>query len=78
LDAAEVQIERNRLRLQVQLKQELYSKNDQKSKELLYKMICDTNELKRFGVKESGSDSKSMTIEIKSADPDVIDKVKEL
>lgn len=78
LDAAEVMIERNRLRLQVSLKQELYQKNDQKSKELLYKMICDTSELKRFGVKETGSDSKSMTIEIKSADPGVIDKVKEL
>lgn len=78
LDAAEVVIERNRLRLQVALKQELYQKTDNKSKELLYKMICDTNELKRFGVKEAEGDKKSMTIEIKSADPSVIDKVKEL
>lgn len=78
LDAAEVMIERNRLRLQVTLKQELYQKADNKSKELLYKMICDTNELKRFGVKEAEGDKKSMTIEIKSADPSVIDKVKEL
>lgn len=78
LDAAEVMIERNRLRLQVTLKQELNKKSDNKSKELLYKMICDKSELKRFGVKESGSDSKSMTIEIKSADPNMIDKVKEL
>lgn len=78
LEAAEVMIERNRLRLQVALKQELYMKNDNKSKELLYKMICDTNELKRFGVKDGGEDKKSMTIEIKSADPEVVDKVKEL
>ena len=78
LDAAEIMIERNRLRLQVSLKQELYQKADHKSKELLYKMVCDTNELKRFGVKEVDGDKKSMTIEIKSADPNVIDKVKEL
>lgn len=78
LDDAEVMIERNRLRLQVSLKEELFRKKDNKSKEVLYKMICDTTELKRFGVKGEDGDKKSMTIEIKSADPEVIDKVKEL
>lgn len=78
LEAAEIMIERNRLRMQVALKQELYMKKDNKSKELLYKMICDNSELKRFGVRSEDGDKKSMTIEIKSADPDVVDKVKEL
>lgn len=79
LDAAQVMIERNRLRLQVSLKEELYRKQDNKSKEVLYKMICDPGELKRFGVKgEDGEMGKNMTIEIKSADPTVIDKLKEL
>lgn len=78
LDEAEVLIERNKLRLQVALKHDLYMKKDNKSKELLYKMICDPDELKRWGVKGAEGDSKSMTIEIKSADPGVVDKVKEL
>ena len=78
LDAAEVMIERNRLRMQVDLKQGLLKKGDNKSKELLYKMICDDVDLKRFGVKGEGDGRKSMTIEIKSADPEVVDKVKEL
>lgn len=79
LDAAEVMIERNRLRLQVSLKEELYRKQDNKSKEVLYKMICDPGELKRWGIQDKDGDSnKNMTIEIKSADPTVIDKLKEL
>jgi len=41
-------------------------------------MICDTEELKRFGIKDGGDSSKNMTIEIKSADPDILDKVKDL
>ena len=70
-------IERNRLRQQVNLKQDLYSKKDNKSKEQLYKMICDEGELKRWGIKtESGQTNH--TIEIKCADPDIIDKVKNL
>lgn len=78
LDAAEVLIERNKLRMQVQLKQELYRKKDLKSKELLYKMICDPDELKRWGINKEGDSRKSMTIQIKSADPDIVDKVKDL
>lgn len=79
LDAAEVLIERNRIRLQVALKQDLYMKNDNKSKELLYKMICDKDELKRWGIQDKdGSSGKNMTIEIKSADPNIVDKVKDL
>jgi len=78
LEAARVMIERNRIRLQVLLKQSLYLKQDNKSKEMLYKMICDTDELKRFGIKDGGDSSKNMTIEIKSADPDILDKVKDL
>ena len=79
LEAAKVMIERNRIRLQVLLKQSLYLKQDNKSKEILYKMICDPEELKRFGIKDKDLDiTKSMTIEIKSADPDIIDKVKGL
>lgn len=79
LEAAKVMIERNRIRLQVLLKQSLYLKQDNKSKEILYKMICDPEELKRFGIKDKDLDvTKNMTIEIKSADPDIIDKVKDL
>lgn len=73
-------IERNRLREQVNLKQELYNKKDQKSREQLFKMICDESELKRFGVKSADSTTinSTPTIEIKCADPDIIDKVKNL
>lgn len=79
LEAAEELIKRNRLRLQVMIKQELYRKKDNKSKELLLKLICDPDELKRWGIKDlKDADGKSMTIEIKSADPDMVDKVKDL
>lgn len=73
-------IERNRLRAQVNLKQELYNKQDPKSKEQLYKMICDESELKRFGIKTADSTvvNSTPTIEIKCADPDIIDKIKSL
>lgn len=72
-------IERNRLRQQVNLKQELFRKTDNKSREQLYKMICDESELKRFGVKsDQVGPSVPTTIEIKCADPDIIDKVKSL
>lgn len=77
LDFASMLIERNRLRQQVMLKQELYRKTDNKSKEMLYKMICDAEELKRFGI-QSKEVGKNMTIQIKSADPDILDKLKEL
>lgn len=73
-------IERNRLRLQVNIKQDLYQKKDNKSKEQLYKMICDESELKRWGVKvvDQTTINSVPTIEIKCADPDIIDKVKNL
>ena len=78
-DAARL-IERNRLREQVNLKQELYNKKDAKSREQLFKMICDESELKRFGVKTADQTTinSTPTIEIKCADPDIIDKVKSL
>ena len=73
-------IERNRLRQQVSLKEELCAKNDPKSKEQLYKMICDESELKRFGIKTADTTvvTSQPTIEIKCADPDIIEKVKNL
>jgi hypothetical protein len=79
-DSAVKLIERNRLRQQVNLKQSLYNKKDKSSKELLYKMICDLDELKRWGVKTEGNTTinSTPTIEIKCADPDIIDKVKNL
>lgn len=80
LDAARKIIERNRLRLQVSLKRDLYRKDDQKSKEVLYKMVCDMDELKRWGVKMDGNTTNNITptIVVKSDDPDIIDKVKQL
>lgn len=75
-------IERNRLRMQVSIKQDLFnkSKNDGRAKEQLYKMICDESELKRWGIKTADQTiiNSTPTIEIKSADPDIIDKVKNL
>ena len=73
-------IERNRLRMQVLLKQELYAAKDKRSHELLFKMICDKDELGRFGVKTDGNTSVNVSpvVEIKAADPDIIDKVKQL
>lgn len=73
-------IERNRLRQQVSLKQNLYAKKDLKSQEVLYKMICDTEELKRWGIKTDGNQTNTtnQTIEIKCADPDIIEKIKNL
>lgn len=78
--AAAKLIERNRLRAQVDLKQELLNKTDPKSKEQLYKMICDESELKRFGIKTNDTTvvNTTPTIEIKCADPDIIDKLKNL
>ena len=79
LKAAKAAIERNRLRMQVLLKQELYVSKDKKSHELLFKMICDKDELGRFGVKTDGSTvNVSPVVEIKAADPDILDKVKQL
>lgn len=79
LKAAEELIYRNRLRLQVILKQELYSKTDLKSREQLYKMICDPSELQRFGIKANETNvNVTPTIEIKSADPDITEKLKNL
>jgi len=85
-DTAARLIERNRMRLQVNLKEELYSKlkkdaKDTKSTEQLYKMICDEGELKRFGVKtvsDTTNINSTPTIEIKCADPDIIDKISNL
>lgn len=77
-DAARRFIERNRLRMQVNLKQELYSKTDNKSREQLYKMICDESELKRFGVKTDAPTNINPVIEIKCADPEMINKIKDL
>lgn len=72
-------VERNRLRMQVLLKQELYASKDKRSHELLFKMICDKDELGRFGVKTDGSTvNVSPVVEIKAADPNIIDKVKQL
>ena len=71
-------IERNRLRMLVSLKEELYRKKDLKSKEQLYKMICDEGDLKRFGVKTDGVTSGPSVIEIRSADPKILDKVSKL
>lgn len=72
-------IERNRLRMQVLLKQELYAAKDKRSHELLFKMICDKDELGRFGVKTEGAAGPvNAVVEIKAADPDIIDKVKQL
>lgn len=73
-------IERNKLRLQVNLKRELYAKSDQKSKEVLYKMICDVEELKRWGIKTYADTTNNITptIVLKSDDPDILDKVKQL
>lgn len=78
--AARKVVERNKLRLQVNLKRDLYAKSDQKSKETLYKMICDLDELKRWGIKSSveTTNNISPTIVVKSDDPDIIDKVKQL
>ena len=79
LKAAKAAIERNRLRMQVLLKQELYVSKDKKSHELLFKMICDKDELGRFGVKTVGSTvNVSPVVEIKAADSDILDKVKQL
>lgn len=80
VDAAVKLIERNRLRMCVQLKNELYRKNDQKAKELLYKMICDVDELKRWGVKTEGNTTNNInpTIVVKSEDPNILDKVQKL
>lgn len=78
-DKAREVIERNRLRMQVLLKQELYVSKDKKSHELLFKMICDKDELGRFGVKSEGSTvNVSPVVEIKAANPDTIEKVKQL
>ena len=81
-DNASWLIERNRLRMQVSIKQDLFnkSKNDGRAKEQLYKMICDESELKRWGIKTADQTiiNSTPTIEIKSADPDIIDKVKNL
>ena len=77
-EAARKFIERNRLRMQVNLKQELYRKTDNKSRERLYKMICDESELKRFGVKTDSPTNINPVIEIKCADPDIVNKIKEL
>ena len=73
-------IERNKLRLQVNLKRDLYAKSDQKSKETLYKMICDLDELKRWGIKTDGGTTNNITptIVVKSDDPDILDKVRQL
>lgn len=73
-------IERNKLRLQVNLKRDLYAKSDNKSKETLYKMICDLEELKRWGIKSSVETTNNITptIVVKSDDPDILDKVKKL
>lgn len=70
-------IERNRLRLQVRLKEVLMKKN---KVEQVYKMICDESELKRWGVKVSDvtNFNANPVIEIKSSDPDIIDKIKSL
>lgn len=78
--AARKVVERNKLRLQVNLKRDLYAKSDQKSKETLYKMICDLDELKRWGIKSSVETTNNInpTIVVKSDDPDIIDKVKQL
>lgn len=79
LKAAKAAIERNRLRMQVLLKQELYVSKDKKSHELLFKMICDKDELGRFGVKADGSTvNVNPVVEIKAADPDIVKKVKQL
>lgn len=79
LEKAKVLIERNRLRLQVMIKQELYNKTDPKAKEQLYKMICNLEELKRFGVKMAETNvNLSPEIVIKSADPDIEDKLKNI
>lgn len=79
LEAAKKVIERNRLRLQVNLKTELYAGN-QKSKELLYKMVCLPDELPRFGIKAEGSTTNNITptIVVKSDDPDILDKIQKL
>lgn len=70
-------IERNRLRTVVALKEKLRASS---KTEQLYKMICDESELKRWGVKigDQTTVNTGHTIEIKSADPDIIDKIKEL
>lgn len=75
-------IDISRRRLIVQLKNELYRKADLKSHETLFKMICDEDDLKRFGYgiakKEEPSVVVNPTIEIKCADPNIIDKINNL
>lgn len=75
---AERLIERNRLRQQVALKQALLGKTDIRNKELLYKMICDDKELKRWGIKPDTNQNNQQIIEIKATDPEIINKVKNL
>lgn len=76
---AEYFINRNRLRLQVALKQELYTKQDNKSREQLYKMICSEDELKRFGLKTADQNINiNPEITIKSSDPEMLDKLNNL
>lgn len=76
LEEAKKLVERNRLRMTVILKQDLYCRNDQKSKELLYRMMCTDEEIQRFGVKSKESVTNiNPVIEIKSADPNIIDKL---
>ena len=80
IEAARKIIERNKLRLQVNLKRDLYAKSDNKSKETLYKMICDVEELRRWGVKTDAGTTNNInpTIVVKSDDPDILDKIKQL
>lgn len=79
LKKAQEYIDRNRLRQVVMLKQELYHKQDLKSHETLFKMICDKEELKRFGISAGDTNvNVNPTIEIKCADPDIMDKIKSL
>jgi hypothetical protein len=74
---AKYYIERNRLRLQVRLKEELMKTS---KAEQLYKMICDETDLKRWGVKvgDTTNINANPVIEIKSSDPDITEKIKQL
>lgn len=79
IEHAKYLIERNRLRLQVTFKQQLYKSKNQKDRELLYKLMANGEELQNLGIntKEVNVNS-TPTIEIKCADPDIISKIKAL
>lgn len=76
---AQMMIDRNILRMKVLLKNSLYKQNTRASHETLFKLIGNDDDLKRFGINTKSSVTTiAPVIEIKSADPDILDKLKNL